>query len=121
MNRNDDILETLSRRYGDQSIGQACVLVLVVLLTVRGIPLAEWNAENHELLALPEPDEKLDLIAVTILRNCLGRFANQLRIGPYRAEVLFSEQPHPVQLLLRPGVLKEGLAKLEERLLKELV
>ena len=60
-------------------------------------------------------------IAVTILRNCLGRFANQLRIGPYRAEVLFAEQPHPVQLLLRPGVLKEGLAKLEERLLKELV
>jgi len=121
MNRNDDILETLSRRYGDRSIGQACVLVLIVLLTVRGIPLAGWNAENHESLALPEPGEKLDLIAVTILRNCLGRFANQLRIGPYREEVLFSEQPHPVQLLLRPGVLKEGLAKLEERLLKELV
>jgi hypothetical protein len=121
MNHKDDVLETLSRRYGDRAIGQACVLVLIVLLTVRGIPLAESNVEKHERFTLPDPDEKLDLIAVTILQNCLGKYANQLRVGPYRVEVLLSEPPHLVQLLLRPDVLKEGLVKLEERLLKELV
>lgn len=121
MNREDDVLEILSRRYGDRAIGQACVLVLIVLLTVRGIPLAESSVEKHEQFTLPNPDEKLDLIAVTILQNCLGKCADQLRVGPYRVEVLLSEPPHLVQLLLRPDVLKQGLVVLEGRLLKELV
>lgn len=115
MNRKEDVLEILSRRYGDRAIAQACVLVLVVLLTVRGIPLGGPKMEEHERLALPEPEETLDFIAIVILRNCLGKYANQLRIGPYRGEVFLSEPPHSVQLLLRPGVLKEGMAKLEAR------
>jgi hypothetical protein len=115
MNRKEDVLEILSRRYGDRAIAQSCVLVLIVLLTVRGIPLGGPKMEEHERLALPEPDETLDLIAIVILRNCLGKYANQLRIGPYRGEVLLSEPPHSVQLLLRPDVLKDGMAKLEAR------
>ena len=115
MNRKEDVLEILSRRYGDRAIGQACVLVLIVLLNVRGVPLCGAMSEYDGCLALSQSDNTLDSIGIIILRNCLGKYANQLRIGPYRGELLLSEPPHSVQLLLRPDVLKEALARLEAR------
>ena len=114
MNRKQDVLEILSKKFGDQSIAQACVLVLILLMAIRGIPLVGPTVEEHETI-VPEPDETLDLIATVILRNCSGRYANQLRIGPYRAEVMSSELPHPVQLLLRPEMLKACVEKLKQR------
>jgi len=123
MNRKEDVLEFMSGKYGDRAIAQACVLVLIILLTTRGILLTDSSgsedrqaessdADRAERLSIPVVDDKLYFIAGVLLRNCTKSHSNQLRIGPYRSQVHPMECPHPVQLLLHPLNLKTALARL---------
>jgi hypothetical protein len=115
MNKKEDVLELLSSRYGNMLIAKACVTLLLVLMATRGRPLDGPELEDHEREALPHLDHTIDSVACVIVRNCIGKYANQLRIGPYRSEVFAGEKPHLVQSLLKPDNLQRGLAVLCDR------
>lgn len=115
LNRKEDVLEVLSARYGNMVIAKACVTLLLILMATRGLPLDGAELEDLEREALPLLDHITDSVACVILRNCIGKYANQLRIGPYRSQMFAGEKPHLVQRLVKPDNLQKGLALLLDR------
>lgn len=103
LNADEDVLERLNEQASLRTIGQGVVSLLLTLYHSA-------NSEaGREPLYRPPCSPVVDRVAQIMLDNATSGYANQLRIGPYRAKVQPSEPPHIVQQMMSPANL--ALAK----------
>ena len=97
LNADEDVLERLNEKASLRTIGQGVVSLLLTLYHS-----AESEA-GREPLYRPPCSPVVDRVAQIMLDNATSGYANQLRIGPYRAKVQPSESPHIVQQMMSPA------------------
>lgn len=97
LNADEDVLERLNEQASLHTIGQGVVSLLLALYHSAAV------RAGREPLYLPPLRPAVDRVAQIMLDNATSGYANQLRIGPYRANALGSDPPHIVQQMLSPA------------------
>jgi len=102
LNPDEDVLETLVEHLDSRTIGMGCVSVLLTLMHCMGLDYDGTEIKDGETLYRAPYSHAVDRVAQVILKNARSPHANQLRIGPYRANVHPNEDKHVVQRLCAP-------------------
>ena len=108
MSPDEDVLEQLAEHMSTATIGRGVVSLLLTLYH-----LANSEPAKPILYRAPYGDAE-DQAAQVLLYNAMSGHANQLRVGPYRADMHASEPPHIVQRMLSSGMLARAKQSLEE-------
>ena len=96
MNPENDVFEQLATHMNMPTIGQGIVSLLLTLHQLA-------NADPGRAILYKMPyDRAVEQVAQIMLCNATNCHANQLRIGPYRAQTYFHEAPHIVQKMMSP-------------------
>ena len=108
MNPDEDVLEQLAENMSTATIGRGVVSLLLTLYHLT-------NSDKAQPVLYRAPySQAEDQVAQVMLYNAMGGHANQLRVGPYRADMHPSEPPHIVQRMLSSGMLARAKLALEE-------
>lgn len=108
MNPEEDVLEQLAAHMSTAAIGRGVVSLLLTLFNLA-------NSEpDMPILYRPPYGIAESQAADVMLYNAMSGHANQLRVGPYRADLHPSEPPHIVQRMLSSGMLARAKQALQE-------
>ena len=108
MSPEEDVLEQLAAHMSTAEIGRGVVSLLLTLYHLA-------NSEPDKPILYRAPYGRAeDQVAAVLLYNAMSGHANQLRVGPYRADLHPSEEPHIVQRMLSRGMLARAKDALQE-------
>lgn len=113
-NVKTDVLETLAQVLTNEEIGQGCVSLLLTLWYTLGEEYGGLEIGSNEVLFRAPYSGRVDQAARVLLHEAMSREAIQLRLGPYRGNILLQETEHVVQRLVSESNLHKAAAVFNE-------